>query len=194
MAHTSCAQAEEYPPALEGFVVVQSLSCVWLFATPWAVACQAPLSSTISWSLLRFMSIESVVLSNLRKGLLAKLHRTYPRGRHYLTSWNWSKVYYLGILLRRETFSVLLSVRKQICPLTWKATLSLAYKAVCSNILGKTEVCGNTTENPHPHNKFTSHIMHLCMLSRFSRVRLFATPWTVAHQASLSMGSSRQEC
>ena len=26
-----------------------------------------------------------------------------------------------------------------------------------------------------------------------SRVRLFATPWTVAHQAPLSMGFSRQE-
>ena len=32
-----------------------------------------------------------------------------------------------------------------------------------------------------------------CMLSRFSRVRLFATPWTVSHQAPLSMGFSRQE-
>ena len=31
------------------------------------------------------------------------------------------------------------------------------------------------------------------MLSRFSHVRLFATPWTVACQASLSMGFSRQE-
>ena len=28
----------------------------------------------------------------------------------------------------------------------------------------------------------------------FSRVRLFATPWTIAHQAPLSMGFSRQEC
>ena len=27
----------------------------------------------------------------------------------------------------------------------------------------------------------------------FSRVRIFATPWTVAHQAPLSMGFSRQE-
>ena len=27
-----------------------------------------------------------------------------------------------------------------------------------------------------------------------SRVRLFATPWTVAYQAPLSMGFSRQEC
>ena len=31
-----------------------------------------------------------------------------------------------------------------------------------------------------------------CMLS-LSRVQLFATPWTVAHQAPLSMGFSRQE-
>ena len=31
------------------------------------------------------------------------------------------------------------------------------------------------------------------LLSRFSRVRLFVTPWTVAHQDSLSMGFSRQE-
>ena len=31
------------------------------------------------------------------------------------------------------------------------------------------------------------------MLSRFSRVRLFATPWTVAHQSPPPMGFSRQE-
>ena len=45
-------------------VVVQSLSRVQLFVTSWTVACQAPLSSTVSWSLLKFMSIELVVLSN----------------------------------------------------------------------------------------------------------------------------------
>ena len=45
-------------------VVVQSLSHVWLFATSQTIACQVPLSSTISQSLLRFMSIESVILSN----------------------------------------------------------------------------------------------------------------------------------
>ena len=32
------------------------------------------------------------------------------------------------------------------------------------------------------------------MLSRLSHVWLFATPWTVAYQASLSMGFSRQKC
>ena len=45
-------------------VVVKSLSCVRLFATPWTTACQAPLSSTIFWSLLKFMSAELVMPSN----------------------------------------------------------------------------------------------------------------------------------
>ena len=43
---------------------VQSLSCVWLFATPWTAACQASLSITNSQNLLRLMSIESVMPSN----------------------------------------------------------------------------------------------------------------------------------
>ena len=46
------------------FDVVQSLSSVQLFVTPWVAACQASLSCTISWSLLKFMSIESVIPSN----------------------------------------------------------------------------------------------------------------------------------
>ena len=45
-------------------IVVQSLSRVWLFETPWTATSQAPLSSTISWILLRFMATESVMLSN----------------------------------------------------------------------------------------------------------------------------------
>ena len=44
--------------------VVQSLTRVRLFATPWTAACQASLSFAISWSLLKFMSIESVMPSN----------------------------------------------------------------------------------------------------------------------------------
>ena len=44
--------------------IVQLLSRVWLFATPWTAALQPSLSFTISQSLLRFMSIESVTLSN----------------------------------------------------------------------------------------------------------------------------------
>ena len=40
---------------------VQPLSCVWLFVTPWTAAHQAPLSITNSRSLLKLMSIESVM-------------------------------------------------------------------------------------------------------------------------------------
>ena len=45
-------------------VVVQSLSRVQFFATPWSAAHQPSLSFTISWSLLRLMSIESLIPSN----------------------------------------------------------------------------------------------------------------------------------
>ena len=44
--------------------VVQLLSHIQLFATPWSAAHQASLSFTISWSLLRFISIELVMLYN----------------------------------------------------------------------------------------------------------------------------------
>ena len=64
-----------WSPALVGFLlavcpwvvnidVVQSQSHVWPFATPWTAARQASLSLTISWSLLKLMSIELVMPSN----------------------------------------------------------------------------------------------------------------------------------
>ena len=43
---------------------VQSLNCVWVFVTPWIAACQASLSITNSWSVLKLMSIVSVITSN----------------------------------------------------------------------------------------------------------------------------------
>ena len=43
---------------------VQLLSCVWLFATSCKAACQASLSITNSWSLLKLIFIESVMPSN----------------------------------------------------------------------------------------------------------------------------------
>ena len=53
-------QADSLPPSVD----VQSLSCVQLFATLWTVACQTPVSFTISWSLLKLMSSESVMPSS----------------------------------------------------------------------------------------------------------------------------------
>ena len=45
-------------------VAVQLLSSIRLFAAPWTVARQASLSFAISWSLLKLLSIELVMLSN----------------------------------------------------------------------------------------------------------------------------------
>ena len=44
--------------------IVQSLSHVWLFVTPWTAACQASMTFTISKSLFKHMSIESMMPSN----------------------------------------------------------------------------------------------------------------------------------
>ena len=48
----------------DSIVIVQSLSCVQLFVTPWTAACHASLCFSISKSLLNLMSIESVTPSN----------------------------------------------------------------------------------------------------------------------------------
>ena len=60
---------KETPPQRRYFFVVvvillHLLSHVQLFVTPWTAAYQCPLSSTVSWSLLTFMSIESMMVSN----------------------------------------------------------------------------------------------------------------------------------
>ena len=65
---------------------VQSLSCVSLFATPWTVERQASLSITNSWSLVKLMPIESVMISNhliLCRPLLIP-PSIFPRIRVYL--------------------------------------------------------------------------------------------------------------
>ena len=54
-----------------------SVTHVQLFATPWTAVSQAPLSFTIFWSLLRFMSIEMVMLSHPLPSLFF-LHSFFP--------------------------------------------------------------------------------------------------------------------
>ena len=67
----SCVESESHLPlwlsdeSCHLIVVAQSLSRVRLFVTPWTAGCQASLSFTVSQSLLRLTSIESVMPSNL---------------------------------------------------------------------------------------------------------------------------------
>ena len=71
------------------FSSVQSLSCVRLFATPWITACQASLSITNSWSLLKLMPIESVMSSShlILCGPLLLLPSIPPSIRAFSNEW-----------------------------------------------------------------------------------------------------------
>ena len=59
-------------------VNVQSLSHVQLSMAPWTAACQASLSFTVSWSLLRFMSNESVMPSNISFSPFSSCPYSFP--------------------------------------------------------------------------------------------------------------------
>ena len=54
-------------------------------------------------------------------------------------------------------------------------------------------LCVLSFENETFHSHSLLRIVRVCVLSRFSPVRLFATLWAVARQAPLSMGFSRQQ-
>ena len=77
------------------FSSVQSLSRVWLFETPRTAACQASLSITNSWSLLKLMSIESVMPSFVIffKNLKIDLQFTYHTIRLPYCTIQWFLVY-----------------------------------------------------------------------------------------------------
>ena len=68
---------------------VQSFSCVRLFATPWTVAHQASLSFTISWNLLKLMSIELVMPSNHLASIIpfSSCLQYFPASGSFPVSW-----------------------------------------------------------------------------------------------------------
>ena len=90
------------------------LSRVRLFATPWTEACQAPLSSTISQSLLKFMSIELVMQFNHLILCCPLLFSIFPSIRVFSNESapriRWSKYWSFSISLSNE-YSGLISFR-----------------------------------------------------------------------------------
>ena len=70
-------------------VVVQSISRVWPYVTTWTAAHHAPLSFTVSQSLLKFMSIESVMLFNhlILCHPLLFLPSIFPSIRVFFSEW-----------------------------------------------------------------------------------------------------------
>ena len=122
------------------FNSVQSLSPVQLFATPWTAARQASLSITNSWSLLKLMSIESVMPSNhliLCRPLLL-LPPIPPSIRVFS---NESALHIQSIEFSAST-SVLPMNIKDWFPLGWIGWISLQSK-------GLSRVFSNTTDQKH---------------------------------------------
>ena len=108
----------------------QTLSHVWLFVTPWTEAHQASLSITTPWSLLKLMSIESVMPSNylILCCSLLLLPSVFPSIRVFSSESvlriRWPKYW---------SFSFSISPSKNVqgwFPLGWTGLISLLFKGL----------------------------------------------------------------
>ena len=84
-------------------------------------------------------------------------------------------------------FTVWATREVQICPVTGQLVLSTWRPIWAVKVFAKIKIQVNQQSS---EKKFFTE----CVLSCFSRIQLFLTLWTVACQALLSMGFSRQEC
>ena len=160
------------------FNSVQSLSRVWLFVTPWTAARQVSLSITNSRSLLKLMSIESVMLSNhlilchpllLPPSIFPSI-RVFSKESVFCIRWPkyWSFSFsmspcneYLGLISFRMDWLDLLAVQGTLKSLI-QHHHSKASILRCSAFF--------VVQLSHPY------MLLLLLLSRFSHVQLCATP------------------
>ena len=145
----------------------QSLICVQLFATPWTAAHQASLYFTTSWSLLKIMSIESVMPSNhvILCHPLLLLPWIFPSIRVFASE----------LLFTSSGQSTGASASASVLPVSihgWSP-------------LGLTGVISLSPRNSKLLSKY-----QITSDQSLSRVWLFATPWIAARQASLSITNS----
>ena len=149
--------------------VVQLLSRIRLFETPWTAACQASLTLTISWSLPKFKSIESVMPSNhliLCCPLLMPL-----------------------ILLSIKVFSSEPSLHIRL-PKCWSFSFSISPSNECSgsisfriDLFDLLAVQGNLKSLFQPYSLKTSILWH----SAFSKVQLSHPYMTTGKTIALTM-------
>ena len=127
---------------LNQFSSVQLLSHVRLFATLWTAACQASLSITNSWSLLKLMSIELVMSSNhlILCPPLFPLPSVFPSfGSFLMSQFFTSGDQSIGV---SASTSVLPKNTQDWSPLEWTGWISLQSK-------GLSRVFSNTTVQKH---------------------------------------------
>ena len=139
------------------FSSVQSLSHVWLFATPWTAACQDSLSITNSWNLPKLMSIESVMPSShliLCRPLLL-LPPIHPASGSFpmsqLFAWGGQSI---GA---SASASVLPKDTQDWAPLEWTGWISLQSKGL-SRVFPNTTVQKHQLFGAQPSSQSNSHI------------------------------------
>ena len=136
---------------------VQSLSCVWLFATPWTRACQASLSITNSQNPPKPMSFVSVMPSNHL--ILCRPLLLCPQSLPASESFPVSQLFTWGgqSTGASASTSVLPMNTQDLFPLGWTGCISLQSK-------GLSRVFSNTTVQKHqffgaqPSSQSNSHI------------------------------------
>ena len=124
------------------FSSVQSLSRVWLFATPWTAVCQASLSITSSRCLLTLLSIESVMPSNHPSSVVpfSSCLQSFPESGSFPMSQFFASG---GQSIRvSASLSVLPMNTQDWSPLGWTGWISLQSK-------GLARVFSNTTVQKH---------------------------------------------
>ena len=149
---------------------VQSLSRVRLFVTPWTTACQASLSITNSWSLLKLMSIESVMPSNhliICRSLLLPLQSfpayvSFPMSQ-FFTSGGQS----IGV---SASASVLPMNIQDWFPLGWTGWISLQSKRL-SRVSSNTTVQKHLNASLYLHDLVTN-LYNECLCSKIFLVRM----------------------
>ena len=150
---------------LVGAVVDQSFSSVQLFVTPWTAACQASRSYIVSQSLLRLMSIESVIPSNhpiLCHPLLLLfifpsirvfsnelvLHIRWPKYWSFCFSISPSNEY-SGLISFRMDWLDLLAVQ---------GTLKCLLQHHSSKYIGRAQTVDGKNEHQHVRNQWTKMV------------------------------------
>ena len=156
---------------------VQSLSHVQLLMTPWTAVHQASLSITNSWSLLKLMSIRSMMPSN-------------------------HLIFCCPLLLLPSIFpSIRVFISESVLFIRWPKYWSFSFKISPSNeysrlisfrtdgfdLLSVWGILSAVFLNA------TVQKLQCISLHAWSVVSNSATPWTITHQAPLSMGFFREE-
>ena len=136
-------------------MVVQSISRVQLFVTPWTVAPQASLSFTIYWSLLKLMSTESVMPPNHLVPFSSCL-QSFPASGSFLMGWLFTSggqsIGHFSISPSNE-YSGLISFRIDLLA----GLISLQSKGV-SRVFSNTTVQKHQFSGTHPSLWSSSHI------------------------------------